>query len=190
MARGRRDASNGRLPRAGELPQDHSQMETATDGARRSRDRIDAERDLLFHAGKRHKRATFEMSKGQWSKPISDRTAARRAGGRRRYNTKRKREMWRRRFAILRIYAMLEDDPPHGIQQALAERFDVDKATVSRDVAWVESTGLARSGFSPLKCSYRRGAVSIEWNNTAPLLIVRAAKTKWLKAALRDAGAE
>lgn len=91
--------------------------------------------------------------------------------------------MWARRFAILQIYAMLEGDPPHGIQQALAERFDVDKAVISRDVAWVERTGLARSGLSPLKCSFRRNAVSIEWNNTAPLLILRAAKTKWLKAA-------
>ncbi|MGH9936051.1 MAG: hypothetical protein ACREAM_07385 [Blastocatellia bacterium] len=126
------------------------------------------------------------MGKRQWSKAISDKAAARRAGGRRRYNTQRKREMWRRRFAILRIYAMLEDCAPHGIQQALAERFSVDKAVISRDVAWVQGTGLAGSGFSPLKCSYRRGEVSIEWNNTAPGLAIRAAH-KLLKAANRDA---
>lgn len=78
--------------------------------------------------------------------------------------------MWERRFAILRIYAMLEDGPPHGIQQALAERFGVHKAVISRDVAWVEGTGFARSGLSQLKCSFRGGTVSIEWVNPMPPL--------------------
>jgi HTH domain len=110
------------------------------------------------------------MNKGQWSTPISDGAAARRAGGRRRHNTKRR--MWKRRFAILQIYAMLEDGAPHGTQQALAERFGVHKAVISRDIAWVEGTGFAGSGLSPLKYSFRRGAVSIEWRNPMPPLAV------------------
>ena len=96
--------------------------------------------------------------------------------------------MWKRRFAILQIYAMLEDGPPHGIQQALAERFSVHKATISRDVAWVERSGFAYSGLWPLKCSFRRGAVSIEWRNPMPplaALIKAAGGLRALRAAAK-----
>jgi hypothetical protein len=128
------------------------------------------------------------MGDGQWSKPISNGAAACRAGGRRRHNAKRKRRMWNRRFAILQIYAMLEDGPPHGIQQVLAERFGVSKAVISRDVAWVERSGFAYSGLWPLKCSYRRGAVSIEYRNPLPplaVLIQAAGGLRALRAAAR-----
>jgi hypothetical protein len=94
--------------------------------------------------------------------------------------------MWNRRFAILQIYATLEDGPPHGLQQALAERFGVNKATISRDVAWVERSGFAYSGLWPLKCSYRRGAVSIEYSNPMPpiaVLVKAAGGLRALKAA-------
>ena len=97
--------------------------------------------------------------------------------------------MWNRRFAILQIYAMLEDGPRHGIQQALAERFGVNKAVISRDVVWVEGTGFARSGLSPLKCSFRRGWVSIEWRNPMPplaVLIKAAGGLRALRAAYLD----
>jgi hypothetical protein len=85
--------------------------------------------------------------------------------------------MWLRRFAILQIYAKLEDWPPHGLQQALAERFGVDKSTIARDVVWVEGSGFAYSGLWPLRCSYRRGVVAIEWRNPLPPLsvLIRAA---------------
>jgi hypothetical protein len=112
------------------------------------------------------------MNKGQWSKQVGGNESARRAGGRRRYNTKRKRQMWQRRFAILQIYATLEERPPHGLQQALAERFEVNKATISRDVAWVERSGFAYSGLAPLKCSFRRGGVSIGYRSPLPPLDV------------------
>src|SRR5262245_13919383 len=124
----------------------------------------------------------------EWAKPISNRTAARRAGGRRRHNAKRKRQMWQRRFAILQIYARPEDGPPHGLQQALAERFGVNKATISRDVAWVERSGFAYSGLGPLKCSFRRGAVSIEYRNPMPpiaALIRSAGGLRALRAAAK-----
>jgi hypothetical protein len=63
------------------------------------------------------------------------------------------------------------------LRDAVAKRFGVNKAAISRDVAWVEGTGLAYSGLSPLKCSFRRGAVSIEWRNPMPPLsvLIRAA---------------
>lgn len=122
----------------------------------------------------------------EWSKPISNGDAACRAGGRRRHNAKRKRRMWQRRFAILQIYAKIEDGPPHGLQQALADRFGVHKAVISRDVQWVEGTGFAYSGLWPLKCSYRRRAVSIEWRNPMPpldVLIKAAGGLRALRAA-------
>jgi hypothetical protein len=126
------------------------------------------------------------MNKVQWSKSINDKSAARRAGGRRSHNAKRKRQMWQRRFAILQIYATLEEGPPHGLQQALAERFGVDKATISRDVAWVERSGFAYSGLWPLKCSFRRGGVSIGYRSPLPpldVLIKAAGGLRALRAA-------
>ena len=126
------------------------------------------------------------MGKGQWTTTIGNRTAARRAGGRRRHNAKRKRWMWQRRFAILQIYAQLEDGPPRGIQRALAERFGVNKSQISRDIAWVERSGFAYSGLWPLKCSFRRGAVSISWRDPTPplsVLIKAAGGLRALRAA-------
>jgi hypothetical protein len=128
------------------------------------------------------------MNKRQWTKLTGDKAAARRAGGRRRHNAKRQRQMWQRRFAILQIYARLEDGPPHGIQRALAERFGVNKAAISRDAAWIERSGFAYSGFWPLKCSFRRGAASIEWRNPMPplaVLIKAAGGLRALRAAAR-----
>jgi predicted DNA-binding transcriptional regulator YafY len=94
------------------------------------------------------------------------------------------RQMWKRRFVILQMVAMT-GDLPHGSQQRLAERFGVDKAVISRDIAWAQTTGFAGSGLSPLRCSFRRGAVTIEWTNTAVNVIMRNAR-QLLRAAKRD----
>jgi len=124
------------------------------------------------------------MKKRQWSKPISDSNAAKRAGGRRRYNAERKRRMWERRFTILRIMRSTVGDLPHGGQQLLAERFGVHKCVISRDVAWARRIGWLGDGFT-LRYSYRRGVVTIEWTNTAVNAIMRNAR-QLLKAANRD----
>jgi hypothetical protein len=104
------------------------------------------------------------MDKKQWSNRIGDAAAIARAGGRRRYNAQREREKWRRRFAILRICAAA-DELRHGFQQELAGRFGVHKSVISRDLVWVRRMGLSCSGLSPLRCSFRRGAVTVEWVN-------------------------
>jgi hypothetical protein len=122
------------------------------------------------------------MKKRRWSTPTSSGKAARRAGGRRRHNAERKREMWERRFAILRILA-LDDDLPHGGQRLLAERFGVSKSVISRDVAWARKNGLLGCGFTP-RCSYGRGTVTITWVNTRVNNILRVAR-RWLKEAER-----
>jgi hypothetical protein len=118
----------------------------------------------------------------KWSTPISSGCAAQRAGGRRRYNAERKREMWERRFEILRICST-EGDLPHGAQRLLAERFGVHKSVISRDVAWAQENGLLGLGFTP-RCSYRRGVVTITWVNTRVNNILRVAR-RWLKEAER-----
>jgi hypothetical protein len=122
------------------------------------------------------------MKKRQWLTPISAGRAARRAGGRRRHNAERKREMWERRFAILRILAQ-DDDLPHGGQRLLAERFGVHKSVISRDVNWARENGLLGCGFTP-RCSYRRGVVTVTWVNTRVNNILRVAR-RWLKEAER-----
>jgi hypothetical protein len=124
------------------------------------------------------------MNTQQWSKRTRDGAAARRAGGRRRYNAERKRLMWERRFAILRIMHSTDGDLPHGVQQILAERFGVHKCVISRDVAWARRIGWLGDGFT-LRCSYRRCVVTIEWTNTAVNEIMKNAR-QLLKAAKRD----
>src|SRR5262245_8404991 len=120
------------------------------------------------------------MNKRQWSTPISASTAARRAGGRRRHNEARRRQMWERRFAILRVL-MLNGDLPHGSQQQLAERFGVHKSVISRDVAWARKVDRWRKNdffgvwLTP-RCSYRRGAVTVTWVDTAVKDLFRDAR--------------
>ena len=68
-----------------------------------------------------------------WSAPVSDAEAARRAGGRRRYNAWRHFcAVWRRR-EVARLY--LELGGGYGVQAAMARRLGVSQATVSRDMA-------------------------------------------------------
>ena len=82
--------------------------------------------------------------------------------------------MWQCRFAILRICA-LHGELPHGAQQQLADYFGVHRAAISRDVAWARKSNFFGSGIVP-RCSYRRGAVTLEWINMEPLLIIRGAR--------------
>jgi hypothetical protein len=134
------------------------------------------------------------MKKRQWSTPTAATTAARRAGGRRRYNAQRQREMWERRFEILRICST-EGDLPHGAQRLLAERFGVNKSVISRDMTWARKNVLfdpfIRHGFTP-RCSYRRRTVTVTWDADD---IFRDARNvlsmaqKWLKEAEREAAA-
>lgn len=44
------------------------------------------------------------MNKQQWSKPVSPTEAARRAGGRRRYNAQRAKESWVRKWAAIQLW--------------------------------------------------------------------------------------
>lgn len=148
----------------------YSEQKTKRD--RPSRD--DGRERSQIRGEKRYKRATFEMKKRQWSTPVGDGAAAQRTGGRRRHNAERQRQMWDRRFAVLRICA-LKGDMPHGEQQRLADHFGVHKAAISRDVAWARTSGFFGAGIVP-RCSYRRRTVTLEWVNTAPLLILRAAR--------------
>src|SRR5262245_45486401 len=134
------------------------------------------------------------MKKRKWSTPISSGDAARRAGGRRRYNAQRQREMWERRFEILRICST-EGDLPHGAQRLLAERFGVNKSVISRDLAWARKNILfdpfIRQGVTP-RCSYRRRTVTVTWDADD---IFRDAQNvlrmapKWLKEAEPEAAA-
>jgi hypothetical protein len=98
--------------------------------------------------------------------------------------------MWERRFAILRMLAAAGDFP-HGAQRLLAERFKVDKASISRDVAWARKNLMPDDGFM-LRCSYRRRTVRVTWTNTGIADLFRDARNvarmarKWLKEAERE----
>jgi hypothetical protein len=104
--------------------------------------------------------------------------------------------MWARRFAILRMLT-LNGDLPHGSQQQLAERFGVHKSVISRDVAWARKVDRWRKNdifgdwLTP-RCSYRRGAVTVTFVDTAVEDFFKDARNlqrkarKWLKAANRD----
>lgn len=127
----------------------------------------------------------------KWSTPISVDGAARRAGGRWRYNAQRQREMWERRFEILRICST-EGDLPHGGQRLLAERFGVHKSVISRDLAWARENGLFDpficSGLTP-RCSYRRRTVTVTWDADDVFRDARnvlSMAQKWLKEAGRE----
>jgi hypothetical protein len=134
------------------------------------------------------------MKKRQWATQIDSGRAARRAGGRRRYNAQRQREMWERRFEIVRICST-EGDLPRGAQRLLAERFGVHKSVISRDMAWARKNILfdpfIRSGITP-RCSYRRRIVTLTWCADDIFRdarnVLRMAQ-KWLKEAEREAAA-
>ena len=67
-----------------------------------------------------------------WGTPTDFGTVCRRAGGRRRYNARRRAEkQWRR----AQIIALVPYDRRGvwGVQALLAERFGVSKSTISRD---------------------------------------------------------
>jgi hypothetical protein len=71
-----------------------------------------------------------------WSEPVSDDLAARRAGGRRRYNARR---AILARFRQARVMELLCAAPPlaHGTQARIARELGVHRSTVSRDIRQV-----------------------------------------------------
>jgi len=89
------------------------------------------------------------MPSFEWSKQVSNREAFRRVGGRKRHNAKRRRAQLKRRVGLLRLLSMRELE--RGDQKEWAARFNVSKATISKDVAWAIKTcgGCYASGIMP-----------------------------------------
>ena len=67
-----------------------------------------------------------------WNAPVSDRDAARRAGGRRRYNAKRKKLAKQRRRKLVSL--ILKSIFQSGWQGKLADELKVSESTISRDL--------------------------------------------------------
>lgn len=67
-----------------------------------------------------------------WNAPVSDQEAARRAGGRRRFNAKRKglAKQRRRKLAVL----ILKSNFQTGWQRKLAGALKISESTISRDL--------------------------------------------------------
>ncbi len=63
-----------------------------------------------------------------------------RAAGRRRYHAVRRRAAYRRRYQVGRALDML-GWPGYGVGRKLARQFGVSEATISRDIADLESGG-------------------------------------------------
>jgi len=81
-----------------------------------------------------------------WSTPITNEQAARRAGGRRAYNAQRQLDALVRRSAVEKAWcemALAEGPMTRGLQARLAERFGVSATTICRDLAFVQE-GWAR----------------------------------------------
>src|SRR5262245_41740684 len=73
------------------------------------------------------------MQRSQWSAPVSSDTAARRAGGRRRYNAERKAHaVARRRLLLEKLPTVV--DLPRGIVRKLARELGVAPSTICRDL--------------------------------------------------------
>jgi hypothetical protein len=85
-----------------------------------------------------HKWATTMSS---WSAPTTNEEAARRAGGRRSYNCRRQLDAFVRRVEVERAWWQMVDTEglmTRGIQARLAERFNVSRSTICRDVAFMQ----------------------------------------------------
>ena len=70
---------------------------------------------------------------GTWSMPVSPEEAARRAGGRRKYNRVRQAKAFWRRVEISRLMARRGAFEP-GYQAELARKLGVSRSTVCRDM--------------------------------------------------------
>lgn len=74
------------------------------------------------------------MSKS-WSSPTTEDEVARRAAGRRRYNSRRTLEKNLRRQQVLQLLHLF--GKRHGVQTRIARILGVSESTVSRDVDWL-----------------------------------------------------
>jgi hypothetical protein len=91
-----------------------------------------------------HPRKCYTLMVHSWSTPVSPTEAARRAGGRRRYNATRTfRAAVRRRQVIELLFA---HGFTYGSQRRAAEALGVSPATITRDTKALQ-TWWVRSGF-------------------------------------------
>lgn len=107
------------------------------------------------------------MKRSDWSKPITDDEARRRAGGRARYNARRSDAAIKRR--VYRLLPMLGGmEPSRGDLDDLARRLHVSKATVSRDVASLRRAGMLKGNmsFSHLRALAKVGGLHQEIEKT------------------------
>lgn len=74
------------------------------------------------------------MSNGSWA-PTSPEAAARRAGGRRRYNRQRQDAAAVRRYLVAQM--LPETGWEYGVQSEIAEALGVHRSTISRDIRWL-----------------------------------------------------
>ncbi len=100
----------------------------------------------------------------QWSERVSDTEAARRAGGRRRYNAVRQFRAVLRRRKVARLY--LEFGGGYGCQAEIARRLGVHPSTVSRDLA-ILRRGAMMSPRCPF-CGHRYERIWLELDETEP----------------------
>jgi hypothetical protein len=91
----------------------------------------------------------------EWSTTVGSGEAAKRAGGRRKFNARRRREMWRRRFAMLHLYCR-HGEFPHGSLVKLAAHFGCSPVAISRDIKWVRKVAKNNIGWH-VRCSLRKG---------------------------------
>lgn len=74
------------------------------------------------------------VSNKSWS-PVSPDVAARRAGGRRRYNADRQADALLRRSRVAEL--LVEYGLDRGAQSRMAEELGVHRSTISRDLDWL-----------------------------------------------------
>ena len=78
------------------------------------------------------------MDRADWGHPTDPETAARRAGGRRRYNAARQLIAAERRARVARLVVDVllatNGRVPRGLQTVIAERFGVHRSTICRDL--------------------------------------------------------
>lgn len=111
------------------------------------------------------------MNNNSWPERVSDRTAARRAGGRRHYNALRKRKAVDRRHKLLFYWAR----HPHMSKADLARLLGVHRSTVTRDIQALKA---AESWYSECPLCHQTHKTGM------PL----AAKIEWLSDVQRTYG--
>lgn len=84
------------------------------------------------------------MNKVSWSHPTNADEVARRAGGRRLYNSVRQLQANLRRFEVAEMMLGYDVDE-HGTQAKVARRLGVSQSTIGRDVKWLLANN--RGGF-------------------------------------------